>query len=100
MLTALAFFNRLDDQYVQYFGESLAFRQDTDHIDANLTGIYAIEYPLKARGANGINDPEFLRQVEAFSEWLRKQPEVTHVFSIADIVKKLNMNMHGDDPAW
>src|SRR5690606_10118058 len=25
VLTSLAFFNRLDDRYVQYFGESLAF---------------------------------------------------------------------------
>ena len=100
MLTALAFFNRLDDRYVQYFGESLTFRQDTDYIDTNLTGIYAIEYPLKAQGADGINDPDFLREAEAFSEWLRTQPEVTHVFSVVDILKKLNMNMHGDDPAW
>ena len=100
VLTTLAFFNRLDDRYVQYFGESLTFRQDTDYVDRNLTGIYAIEYPLKAQGADGINDPAFLAEVDAFSEWLRTQPEVTHVFSIADVIKKLNMNMHGDDPAW
>ncbi len=100
VLTALAFFNRLDDRYVQYFGESLTFRQDTDYIDSNLTGIYSIEYPLKAEGADGINDPAFLGEVDAFSEWLRTQPEVTHVFSLADVIKKLNMNMHGDDPSW
>lgn len=99
-LTALAFFNRLDDRYVEYFGESLTFRQDTDYIDTNLTGIYSIEYPLKAAGADGINDPGFLSHVEAFSAWLRTQPEVTHVFSVVDILKKLNMNMHADDPAW
>jgi predicted RND superfamily exporter protein len=100
VLTALAFLNRVDDRYVQYFGESLSFRQDTDYIDRNLTGIYSIEYPLPARGDDGINDPEFLKHAEAFSEWLRTQPEVTHVFSVVDIIKKLNMNMHADDPAW
>jgi predicted RND superfamily exporter protein len=99
ILTALAFLNRLDDRYVEYFGESLTFRQDTDYVDRNLTGIYSIEYPLKARGEDGINDPAFLGEVEAFSEWLRTQPEVTHVFSIVDIIKKLNMNMNGDNPA-
>ena len=99
ILTGLAFCNRLDDRYVQYFGESLTFRQHTDYIDANLTGIYAIEYPLTADGEDGINDPSFLRHVDAFSAWLRTQPEVTHVFSIADVIKKLNMNMNGDDPA-
>jgi predicted RND superfamily exporter protein len=100
ILTALAFLNRLDDRYVEYFGESLTFRQDTDYVDRNLTGIYSIEYPLKARGEDGINDPAFLSEVEAFSEWLRSQPEVTHVFSVVDIIKKLNMNMNGDDPDW
>ena len=100
VLTALAFLNRVDDRYVQYFGKSLAFRQDTDYIDRNLTGIYSIEYPLRASGDDGINDPEFLTHAEAFSEWLRTQPEVTHVFSVVDIIKKLNMNMHADDPAW
>jgi predicted RND superfamily exporter protein len=100
VFTALAFCNRLDDRYVQYFGKSLAFRQDTDYVDRNLTGIHSIEYPLKSAGDNEINDPAFLKQAEAFSEWLRTQPEVTHVFSVVDVVKKLNMNMHGDDPAW
>jgi hypothetical protein len=100
VLTGLAFLNRLDDRYVEYFGESLTFRQDTDYVDENLTGIYAIEYPLEAEGANGINDPVYLNRAEAFSEWLRTQPEVTHVFSIVDVIKKLNMNMHGDDPEW
>jgi predicted RND superfamily exporter protein len=98
-LTVLAFFNRLDDRFVQYFGESLTFRQDTDYIDQNLTGMYSIEYSLRARGENGINDPEFLNHVETFGEWLRTQPEVTHVFSVVDILKKLNMNMNGDNPA-
>ena len=100
VFTGLAFLNRLDDRYVQYFGKSLPFRQDTDYIDKQLTGIHSIEYPLKAQGPDGINDPAFLNGVEAFSVWLRTQPEVTHVFSVADVIKKLNMNMHGDDPAW
>lgn len=100
VLTGLAFLNVLDDRYVQYFGESLTFRQDTDYVDRNLTGIYTIEYPLRARGADGINDPAFLAEVDAFSEWLRTQPEVTHVFSVVDILKKLNMNMHRDDRSW
>jgi predicted RND superfamily exporter protein len=100
VFTTLAFFNKLDDRYVQYFGKSLAFRQDTDYIDKHLTGIYSIDYPLPAGGDNAINDPAFLKEVDSFSQWLRTQPEVTHVFSLVDVLKKLNMNMHGDDAAW
>src|SRR5690606_4141241 len=28
------------------------------------------------------------------------QPGVTHVAALTDIMKRLNRNMHGDDPAW
>ena len=33
-------------------------------------------------------------------DWLRSQPEVQHVRSITDTFQRLNMNLHGDDPAF
>jgi predicted RND superfamily exporter protein len=41
-----------------------------------------------------------MQQVEDFALWLRAQPEVKHVTTYTDIMKRLNRNMHGDDPAW
>jgi predicted RND superfamily exporter protein len=38
--------------------------------------------------------------LDRFTGWLREQPEVTHVYSYSDVIKRLNRNMHGDDPAW
>ncbi|MDE0007584.1 MAG: MMPL family transporter, partial [Gammaproteobacteria bacterium] len=38
--------------------------------------------------------------VDAFAEWYRGQPEVVHVQAFPDIMKRLNRNMHGDDPAF
>ena len=92
--------NTLDDEYVKYFNNSVEFRQDTDYTTNNLTGIYRIDYSLKSNIDGGINDPELLRKVDAFVEWYRQQPETIHVFAITDILKRLNQNMHGDDPAW
>ena len=34
--------------------------------------------------------------MEEFSAWLKDQPEVDHVFSVSDIFKRLNKNMHQD----
>lgn len=92
--------NQLDDQYVQYFDKSVAFRNDTDYTTEHLTGIYTIEYSLEQGEQGGINDPAFLRQVEQFVQWYRRQPETLHVYALNDILKRLNQNMHGDDPAW
>lgn len=92
--------NRLDDQYVRYFDESVAFRSDTDYITKNLTGMYNIDYSIEQGEQGGLNEPAFLQQVERFAQWYREQPEVLHVYVLNDILKRLNQNMHGDDPAW
>jgi hypothetical protein len=90
-------FNELDDEYVKYFDSSLSFRQDTDWAEKNLTGIYALEYMLPSPGPDGIFEPAYLAKADAFSDWLRTQPEVTNVFSLVDVIRKLNRNFHGDD---
>jgi predicted RND superfamily exporter protein len=92
--------NRLDDRFVEYFDETIPFRQATDFTTENLTGIYLIEYSLESGEPGGVSDPGFLRQVEAFAQWYRQQPHVLHVNSITDIMKRLNRNMHGDDDGW
>lgn len=90
----------LDDRFVEYFDESVPFRAATDFTAEHLTGLDLIEYSLPSTGAGGINEPEYLRALDAFAQWLRAQPEVAHVNSISDTMKRLNKNMHGDDPAW
>jgi hypothetical protein len=92
--------NVLNDDFVGYFDESVVFRQDSDFTAANLTGIYQLQYSLPASGSNGVSDPAFLARADAFTQWLRAQPEVQHVDSITDTFKRLNKNLHGDDPAY
>ena len=90
----------LSDNLAQYFDDRYALRRDTDYIIDNLTGLDKLEYSLNAGREGGITDPGYLRQVDAFAEWYREQPEVTHVQAFSDIMKRLNKNMHGDDPAF
>lgn len=92
--------NDLNDDTVAYFDESLPLRQAFDFVEDNLTGIDTIAYSLPAGGPDGIHEPAYLKKVEAFAEWWQRQPEVTHVSTFVDVVKRLNRTMHGDDPAW
>jgi len=87
------------ENWTRYLDESYEFRRDTDFVLANLTGLENWEYSLRAGREGGITDPDYLRKVDAFAEWLRKQPEISHVQAFPDIMKRLNRNMHGDDPA-
>ena len=92
--------NELSDNWTKSFDERYKFRRDTDFIIENLTGMESLEYSLSAGREGGITDPEYLREVDAFAEWYRGQPEVTYVQAFPDIMKRLNKNMHGDDPAF
>ena len=90
----------LTDNWLQYLDERYEFRRDTDFVIENLTGMENLEYSLSAGREGGITDPDYLRKIDAFAEWYRAQPEVAHVQAFSDIMKRLNKNMHGDDPAF
>ena len=92
--------NELNDEFVKYFDERIEFRTDTDYTTAHLTGLYTISYSLFSGETGGISEPGFLRDVDAFAEWARSQPEVLYVSTVTDIFKRLNKNMHGDDEAY
>ena len=92
--------NEVTDNWTQYLDERYEFRRDTDFVIENLTGMETLEYSLSAGGEGGIAQPEYLARVDAFAQWYRGQPEVTHVQAFPDIMKRLNKNMHGDDQAY
>ena len=90
----------LNDDWIKYFDESFDVRRATDFTEENLTGFHAIEYSLASGETGGINDPGYLAAVDAFAGWYRRQPRVVHVNTIAETVKRLNKNMHGDDASY
>ncbi len=100
ILVALVPKNELNDIFVEYFDTSIEFRQDSDYTAENLTGVYYIDFSLGTNEAGGISDPDYLRKMQKFVQYLRAQPEVIHVYALTDTFKRLNKNMHGDDPAY
>ena len=93
--------NHFGDDYVRFFGKELRFRQDTEFVSQHLMGVQYLEYGVPApAGPGGVNEPDYLQHLEAFSEWLREQPGVRKVSNLNDLMKRLNQVMHGDDPDW
>ena len=90
----------LDDNFIQYFDDRYEFRRNADFVQENLTGLDIIEYSISAGEDGGISDPDYLAKLEAFAEWYRQQPTVVNVNSISEVFKRLNKNMHADDPEW
>lgn len=99
-LIAVIPLNELDDNTIEYFDWSVQFRADSEMISEELTGVQSINYSLKADGAMGVADPEYLRTIDRFAEFLREQPEVRHVNTFSDTMKRLNKNMNADNPDY
>ena len=88
----------LKENWLELLDESYEFRRSTDFISENFAGVETYEYSLSSGRDGGVTDVDYLRQVDGLAEWFRTQPEVAHVFGISDILKRLNKNLHGDDP--
>lgn len=97
-LTSTALLPRFtfNDRFVEYFDDRMDFRVASDWASDNLTGIYIINYSLSGDGPGGASEPEYLEDLDNFGAWLRGQPEVKHVASFADIVKRINRSMNAD----
>ena len=96
----LAFTNQLNDVWTKYFDESIKFRTDTDFAIEHLGSLYPVEFSIEASRPGGISDPQYLTKLDEFVTWLREQPDVNHVYAITDIFKRLNKNMHADNPEF
>lgn len=92
--------NELNDVFLHYFDKSIQFRNSSDFMIENLTGVDFINYSIDSGESGGISDPAFQRDVEAFATWLEAQPEVVHVDRFTNVMKRLNKNMHGDDESY
>ena len=91
---------KLEDDFLRYFDESFETRQATDLYETELGGLNVLEYSVDTGVENGINSVEYLQTLDNLSDFLRDQPEVSHIRSLSDTIKRLNMNMNGDDEAF
>ena len=99
-LISLIPLNELDDVWIEYFDESMEARQNLEYTRDHLTGVNTLQYSLGSGEPNGINNPEYLANVDKFADWFELQPETYHVHTYTSILKKLNQNLNQDNPEY
>lgn len=92
--------NTLNDNFVKYFDETVPFRQATDFMEERLSGLMTQGIQVASKESGGINNPGYLKVLADFSEWMREQPETENINVLSDVIKRLNKNMHGDNPSY
>ena len=88
------------DRFLTMLNRTLQFRRDSDFMLTHLTGVDMIYFSIKAGEPGGIADPAFLKRVDEFKTWAKNQDGIRHVAALTDVMKRINRNMNGDDPAF
>ncbi|MBI1211652.1 MAG: MMPL family transporter [Alphaproteobacteria bacterium] len=91
---------KINDNFVQYFDKSFEFRIATDYLEQHISGLHALSFSVPAGEADGITNPEYLKTLDAFAAWYRKQPHVVYVSTLADVVRRINKAMNSDKPEF
>ncbi len=97
----------VNDKFVEFFSTNMDFRNASDFSMENLTGIYVVEFAPGAPDPGGISEPDYLRDLQKFEDWILAYPPyeatgdgIAHVNSFNFVMKKINRSMNGDDPAY
>ena len=88
---------KLDDTWTKYFDNRFEIRTHSDFFEENLTGLNTIEYSIPSGEADGINSPEYWEKLDKLAERIRQEPNVNHVTTVSDTIKRLNKAMNRDD---
>ncbi|MFT4517692.1 MAG: putative RND superfamily exporter protein [Halioglobus sp.] len=102
VLVIISFIPRmaLNDDPAGYFSDAIPLTKAIRVVEDKLSGTQNVHYSLDSGEPGGVADPQYLKQVGGFVDWLRAQPEVTNVESFVHTLKRLNQVMHEDDSEW
>ncbi|MEM9810296.1 MAG: MMPL family transporter [Pseudomonadota bacterium] len=89
---------RPNDYIPHFFDTSFALRHQLDVLEQELPAYGIIEFDVRGRGEGAVTDPAFVAELEAFEAYLATLPRVTHVTSVAEILRRLHKHLHADDP--
>ena len=91
--------NKTNDNPLEFYSERYTTSAaDSKWISQRIGGTFPVSYELNSKGI--VSDPDFLREVDKFSEWLASNKEVLHVSSLSKIMKNLNKTLHGKKEEW
>ncbi len=87
-----------NDNVIRYFDDRYELRQDAEVIQNRLTGLENLQFSLPAPAGASVFDPDYLRAMDRFADWLQVQPDVVSVSALSNIIESINLSMNDDDP--
>lgn len=89
-----------DSSIKRYNSVNSEVRKDDVILNKRFGGTDSIFFLIEGREQDSIKDPRVLQGMAALQKFLDGQPYVGKTQSLADMMKRMNQAMHGDDPAY
>ena len=87
----------VDTEFAKQFDEETAIRKSAEFVEKNISGTVPIEIIVDSKEKTGINHPQFMNDVENFSNaFMDRFDRIRHVNSLTQIVKRYHKLMNGD----
>jgi hypothetical protein len=95
-----AFQMTVETSLFSYFKDDDPILADSREIGRKFGGAYGLNILIHTHEKNGVKDPEFLKFVEEFREWLVSEENIDlnigRTDAITDFIMTMNMAMHND----
>ncbi len=86
----------------EFLGKDNPVVQATDVMDKYFSGSEQVIVEFDTGKRNGLKDPQLLKRIVAFENWLKTKPgvRINKTISLADMVREMNQKFHADDPSY
>jgi len=93
-------FVRVDNNFKLYHKPDSQLRIDDRKLNSILGGTNSILFMVRTPTQDALKDPKVLQAMSDLQVYLESQPNVGKTQSIADLIKRMNQAVHGDDPKY
>lgn len=91
---------KVENSNKSFFSERLPFQEDDRLVNAKMAGTNTLYIVFEGQAPDAIKDPAVLKLIDDTQRFLAGRPGVGKTISIVDLVRRMNMAMHADDPAF
>jgi hydrophobe/amphiphile efflux-3 (HAE3) family protein len=92
---------RIGNDFIEYFPENHRLTVAYGKFNSNLGGADYIDVMFDGKTADAVKSPDFLKKTDLFLKYASEQYSyVGNSFSVVDIVKRMNRELHGGDVSY
>lgn len=91
---------RVETNILEYIKKSAPLRQDTEIIEERISGTDTINVSLRTNDFDGFKDPDRLRLIEEFQQYIERLPAIDYTISFVDFLKEMNWAFHAEDESY